>query len=313
VKSIKTFAMHKRATVVVVGSSNTDLVIVSGRLPAPGETVLGGEFRRAPGGKGANQAVAAARAGARVTLVGARGPDEFGATAEKLLRGEGIDTRYFVAKPGADSGVALILLGGRERQNLIAVAKSANDCLTVSDVRRAARVIAGAGAVVAQLEIPDAAIREAARLARRGGVPFILNPAPARPLPVALLRQTALLTPNESEALLLTGKHRPSSAARELRKMGCQNVLVTLGADGALLVTADGEQFIKAPKTRAVDTVGAGDCLTGWLAALLAEGHPLPVAATVAVRAASVSVTRRGAMESMPRRREISPSDEKIR
>ncbi|MDR1190676.1 MAG: ribokinase [Verrucomicrobiales bacterium] len=297
-----------RHALVVVGSSNTDLVIGSARLPRPGETVAGGEFQRSPGGKGANQAVAAARAGARVVFVGARGDDEFGTTAARLLRAEGIDTRYFFQKKHRVSGVALILLGGAEKQNMIAVAKSANDALTVSDVRRAEAAVRGAGAVVTQLEIPPATVDEAARLAGRHGVPLILNPAPARALTARLLRQTTLITPNESEAELLTGRREPLSAARELLKMGCQNVLVTLGVKGALLVTGGGRDFIKAPRARAVDTVGAGDCLTGWLAALLVRGVSLREAAALAVRAASISVTRRGAQTSMPYWGEVSGS-----
>ena len=293
------------ARVIVVGSSNTDLVIGVGRLPRPGETLLGGEYCVHAGGKGANQAVAAARAGAYVVFVGARGMDNFGEAAAKGLAADGVDLRYFRRKRGVPSGVALILVGGVDRQNMIAVAKSANDRLVPVDVRAAASAFRVPGIVLAQLEVPLAAVTEAARLARRRGLRFILNPAPARSLPMVLLRLVEVITPNEHEAEILTGEIRPEKAAAALRRMGCGAVALTLGARGVLLMDGAGARRIPAPKVKPVDTVGAGDCFNGWLAALLAEGRSLDEAARRAVLAASISVTRAGAQAAMPSRREV--------
>ena len=272
---------------IVVGSSNTDLVIQCPRLPQPGETLLGGEFARFAGGKGANQAVAAARAGARVTFIGAHGNDDFGRTAKAGLRREGIDVRYFRERRTAPSGVALILVGGRDRQNLIAVAHSANDTLSAADVRAARSIFQRADAVIAQLEVPLAAVLAAAELAAAAGIPFILNPAPARKLPAKLLHLVDTLTPNESEVKVVG--------------TGARRTVITLGERGVLL----GKQRIPAPKVKPVDTVGAGDCFTAWLAVGIAEGLPLEVAARRAVRAASIAVTRPGAQPGMPYRREV--------
>jgi len=291
--------------IVVVGSSNTDLVITTPRLPAPGETVAGGPLLRYGGGKGANQAVAAARAGARVTFVGARGDDDFGTAAAAALRKEGIDLAHFSVRRGAGSGVALIIVGGATRENQITIARSANDLLRPADVARAASSIAKAGAVVAQLEVPLAAVAHAATLARRHRVPFILNPAPVRKLPASLLRQVSVLVPNEHEAALLTGERDPRRAAKKLLALGCGAVVITLGAKGALVAEANELRTIPAPRVKPVDTVGAGDCFTGWLASGIAEGLALTDAAARAGIAASLSVTRHGAQASMPSRKEV--------
>ena len=279
---------HSKPHLIVVGSSNTDLVIQCDRLPKPGETLLGGEFARFAGGKGANQAVAAARAGAHVTFIGAHGNDDFGRTAKAGLRREGIDVRYFREHRKVSSGVALILIGGRDRQNQIAVARSANDILSAADVRAARSVFRRADAVVAQLEIPLTAVQAAAELAAAAGIPFILNPAPAQKLPEKLLRLVDTLTPNEHE-IRVVGK-------------GARRTVVTLGARGVLI----GKQRIPAPKVKPVDTVGAGDCFTAWLAVGIAEGLSLEDSARRAVRAASIAVTRPGAQPGMPYRREAT-------
>jgi len=291
--------------IVVVGSSNTDLVISTPRLPSPGETVAGGPLLRYGGGKGANQAVAAARAGARVTFVGARSDDDFGTAAAAALHREGIDLTHFTVRRGAGSGVALIIVGGKTRENQITIARSANDLLLPVDVTRASSSIAKAGAVVAQLEVPLAAVTQAATLARRHRVPFILNPAPVRKLPASLLRQVSVVVPNEHEAALLTGERDPKRAAKKLLAIGCGAVVITLGAKGALIADSSGMRTIPAPRVKPVDTVGAGDCFTGWLATGIAEGLALNEAATRAAIAASISVTRAGAQTSMPRRREV--------
>lgn len=297
----------RAARLVVIGSSNTDLVIQCPRLPKPGETLLGGEFARFAGGKGANQAVAAARAGARVTFIGAHGDDDFGRAARAGLRREGIDVRGFRERRGVSSGVALILVGGRERENVIAVARSANDSVSAKDVEAQRAAFPGAGAVVCQLEIPLAAVEAAARQAIRHGVPFVLNPAPARPLPRRLLKLVHTLTPNEHEARLLAGAPQADAreCARRLRRMGCANVVVTLGARGALVAGDGVETLVPTPRVKPVDTVGAGDCFSAWLAVGLAEGLTLVQAAQRAARAAAVAVTRPGAQPGMPLRNEV--------
>lgn len=291
--------------ILLLGSSNTDLVISCNRLPSPGETLLGGDFRQFQGGKGANQAVAAARAGAKVVFIGARGADDFGKVSAAALRKEGIDLRYFRERPGVPSGVALILLGGKSRENIIAVAKSSNDTVTPEDVRAAGKEFRRAQIVVAQLETPLPAIEEAASLARDAGIPFLLNPAPARKLPSNLLKLVHTLTPNEHEAALLTGEEDPAAAGRKLLTRGCHQVVVTLGAKGALLVNAAGTQRFAARKVRPVDTVGAGDCFSAWLAVGIAEGLPMPEAIARAQRAAALAVTRPGAQPGMPHRSEL--------
>lgn len=257
------------------------------------------------GRQGANQAVAAARAGARVTFVGARGRDDFGRAAADSLKREKIDIRYFVEFPQATSGVALILLGGKSRENMIAVARSANDVLTPRHLQSAREEFNRAQVVVAQLEIPLDAVIRAAEMAQAAHVPFLLNPAPARPLPKKLLKLVHTLTPNEHEAALLTGETDPAKAGAKLLKGGCKQVVITLGAQGALLVDARGAKHFRAPKVKPVDTVGAGDCFTGWLAAGMAEGLAIESSIERALRAASLSVTRAGAQPSMPHRREI--------
>jgi ribokinase len=299
--------MHTSAHphVLVVGSSNTDLVLSCRHLPRPGETLLGGDFQRFQGGKGANQAVAAARAGGKVIFIGARGNDDFGQASFDALKGEGIDVRRFSIKKKISSGVALILLGGKERENLIAVARSANDLLTSRDIQSAAKEFSNAGIIVAQLETPLPAITAAARLASRFGVPFLLNPAPARSLPVSLFKWVHTLTPNEHEAEALTGEKNPQRAGEKLLKKGCRQIIITLGARGALLVDKNGARHFSAPKVKPVDTVGAGDCFTGWLAVGIAEKMPVAEAIERALRAASLSVTRPGAQSGMPYRREL--------
>ncbi len=262
--------------------------------------MLGGEFAQHAGGKGANQAVAAARAGARVTFVGRHGDDDFGRAAKAGLRREGIDVRHFRESAGVSSGIALILLGGRSRENLIAVARSANDRLVVADVHAAAAAIAKADAVVAQLEVPLAAVEAAAELAAQHGVPFILNPAPARQLPARLLRRVHTLTPNETEAEFLTGLETPAAAARDLRDRGCRNVVVTCGARGAWICADEDKGWVRAPRVKPVDTVGAGDCFTAWLVVGIAEKLTIKAATERAVRAAALAVTRLGAQAGMP-------------
>jgi len=291
--------------VVVVGSSNTDLVLACSRLPKPGETLLGGELQRFHGGKGANQAVAAVRAGASVAFIGARGDDDFGRAAAAALKGEGIQIGHFQVRKKISSGIALILLGGSGMENMIVVARSANDALSIKDISAVRTVIQRARVIVAQLEVPLVAVIAAARTAKQAGVPFLLNPAPARPLPTTLLRMVDMLVPNEHEATLLTGEKKPERAGAKLLRSGCNQVLITLGERGAMLVDSNGVRHFPAPKVKPVDTVGAGDCLMGWLAAGIAEKLPIEKTIQRALRAASLSVTRSGAQSSMPYRKEL--------
>jgi ribokinase len=199
----------------------------------------------------------------------------------------------------------LILIGGRSRENLIAVARSANDTVMPMEVTSARREIARAQAVVAQLEIPLETVIAAAQMASQAGIPFILNPAPARHLPRALLRQVYALTPNEHEAALLTGESDLTRAGRRLLALGCRHVVVTRGARGAIWFEGDNAKSFAAPKVRVVDTVGAGDCFTAWLAVGIAEQLGMEKTIPRALRAASLAVTRAGAQAAMPQRREV--------
>lgn len=294
---------------MVVGSSNTDMVIRVGHLPRAGETVLGGEFLTAAGGKGANQAVGAARAGGRVTFIARVGRDELGKHALAGLRRHGIGVNRVVRDPRAPSGVALIFVAA-DGENSIGVAGGANANLRAADVRRAAGSIQAADIVMAQLETPLSAVRAAADLASRAGVRMILNPAPARPLPDALLARVAVLTPNETEAEILTGVRISgvSGAARAcaaLRRRGARTVILTLGARGAFIATKGLEMRVPGFKVEAVDTTAAGDIFNGALAVALGEGRELPEAVRFANAAAALSVTRRGAQSSAPSRAAI--------
>ena len=278
--------------VVVVGSVNADLVVAVDALPAPGETVAGGRFARWGGGKGANQAVAAARLGASVTLVGAVGDDPFGDDALRELAAEGIDVSA-VARVNAPTGVALIVVDA-SGENQIAVASGANAEVSVP----AAPL--GDAIVLLGHEVPDAAI---AAGADRGGR-VILNPAPAREIDPCVLAARPILTPNASEAAQLTGEREPEAAARALAAKTGAPVLVTLGADGALLLDGDIER-IPAPRVDVVDTTGAGDTVNGALAAELASGRELREAVRFALAAAALSTTAEGARGGMPRRDEV--------
>jgi ribokinase len=295
--------------ILVVGSSNTDMIIRVPRIPRPGETVLGGEFAMAAGGKGANQAVAAARAGGRVTLVARIGDDVFGREALAGFGRDGIDTRFVLKTPGTPSGIALITVDARG-ENSISVASGANAELSVADVEAAGQAFAAADVLLLQLESPLAAVETAVRIAGERRVPAILNPAPARPLGDDLLRRVAILTPNEHEAELLTGiavadDRSARAAARRLRDRGPGTVIITLGERGVYALAEGFEAFAPAFKVAPVDTTAAGDVFNGTLAVALAEKRPLPDALRFAQAAAAISVTRPGAQPSAPARTEI--------
>jgi ribokinase len=295
--------------IVVVGSSNTDMIVAVPRIPKPGETILGGRFSTAAGGKGANQAVAAARAGGEVALIARVGNDLFGAQALSGFRADGIDATHVTADPDQPSGVALILLA-RGGENSIAVAPGANAALSPQDVEEAEELIRSAEILLMQLETPVAAIARASRIAAEAGGTVILNPAPACALDDALLGAVTILTPNESEAELLTGiPVRDTSgagrAARALRNRGVKTVIVTMGSRGALLETGEASEVLPAFSVDAVDATAAGDVFNGALDVAVAEGKALREAVRFANAAAALSVTRLGAQPSIPARGEI--------
>lgn len=294
---------------VVVGSSNTDLVVRVPALPGPGETVLGGDLLRAGGGKGANQAVAAARAGAAPTLVAAVGDDVFGADTLRRLAADGVDVSHVQQLPGVPSGVALIVVDGAG-ENSIVVAPGANAALGPERIRELAPVLAAAAVVVVQLEIPLETVAAAVRIAASGGATVILNPAPGRDLPDDLLAQVSVLTPNEGELRLLTGLDAADPAQRDravsmLLDRGAGAVVVTLGPRGAYLATAEERRLVPGFPVEAVDTTGAGDVFNGALAVALGEGETLANGVRFACAAAAISATRPGAQPSAPTRAEI--------
>lgn len=295
--------------IVVVGSSNTDMVVRVPHLPDPGETVLGGTFFQAAGGKGANQAVAAARAGGTVFLVACLGNDHLGDAALAGFIREGIDISGVHRVDGTASGVALIVVdaGG---ENSIAVASGANALITPDIVKAAETVISAANIVLLQLEIPIETVEAAAALAIVHGKSVILNPAPAHYLPEAIWPCISILTPNRAEASMLAGipvKNRDdiSRAGSLLLDKGIGAVVMTLGSDGVFVAKQDTQKWIPAKKIQAKDTTGAGDVFNGTLAVALAQGATLLEAVHFANTAAGISATRFGAQPSAPRLDEI--------
>jgi ribokinase len=296
-------------SIVVVGSSNTDMIIRVPRIPRAGETLLGGEFLTAAGGKGANQAVGAARAGGTVTFVARVGRDAFGDQAIAGLRRDGIDVSCVFRDRLTASGVALIFVA-KDGENSIAVAGGANAKLSPADVKKATRAIRSAALLVTQLETPLATVTAAAEVAAKAGVPVVLNPAPARPLANSLLKLISILTPNETEAELLTGikvtdEAGAAMACAKLRSRGVRTVILTLGERGAFLADVDGQRLVPGFKVKTVDSTAAGDIFNGALAVALAEGKTVLDAVRFANAAAALSVTRLGAQPSAPTRADI--------
>jgi len=297
-------------SIVVVGSSNTDMVVRVPRIPGPGETVIGGDFVMAAGGKGANQAVACARAGARVSLVARVGDDDFGRRALASFCDAGVNTDCVVTDDAAPSGVALIFLD-QVGENTIAVAAGANMRLTPADVEAAGEVIETADCLLLQLEVPLDAVHRAVEIAYAAGTLVLLDPAPApaAALPTDLLAHVDVLTPNRSEAGVLVGHEVDSvddacRAAEELRRKGPGRVVITLGRQGSL---ACEDQCVQVPglDVEAIDAVGAGDAFSAALAVALAEGRDFAEACRFATAAAASAVTKLGAQPSMPTRAEI--------
>jgi ribokinase len=305
------------AKIVVVGSCNTDMVIKTSKFPIPGETILGGEFFMFSGGKGANQAVAAARMGGEVTFVCKTGKDIFGTRAIGELVKEGINTNYIQTDDKKASGTALIMVD-ESGENEIVVASGANETLCIEDIEAAVSELKESEVVLLQLEIPMDTVTYTAKTAFNLGKKVILNPAPATKIPADLFKYLFLITPNETEAEILSGikvsdKASAAAAAEKLLDMGVENVIITLGSQGAYLKTRNGDFHVKAPKVRAVDTTAAGDVFNGVLAVELTRGSDWKEAIECACSAASISVTRMGAQASMPFRAEIKQPAQSVK
>jgi len=295
--------------IAVVGSTNTDMVIKTSKLPVPGETILGGKFFMNPGGKGANQAVAAARLGGNVSFIAKTGEDLFGKRARQLFESENINTDYLFTDPGHPSGVALITVDANG-ENCIVVAPGSNSFLAKSDIDLAQEEILRADIVLMQLEIPLETVEYVANIAFEAGKKVILNPAPAKQITNELLSKLYMITPNETEAELISGipvKDIDSAtmAARNLYLRGVKVVIITLGSKGALLFEGNEAKLIPSFKVEAVDTTAAGDIFNGAITVGISEGLELYSAVEFACKAAAISVTRMGAQASAPYRNEV--------
>ncbi len=295
--------------IVVIGSTNTDMVVKSKKIPSPGETILGGTFMMNPGGKGANQAVAAARLNGNVTFVTKTGNDLFGEQAKHIFDFEGIDTRFIVNDPKNPSGIALIMVD-QEGENCIVVAPGSNGTLSAYDIAEEVYGNDPSDVFLMQLEVPVSTVEFVAQKVYERKNRVILNPAPARQLSDDLLTCIDIITPNEVEAEILTGIKVIDAASAEvdaekLRSTGVRNVIITMGAAGAFLLTDKISKLIPVVPVRAVDTTAAGDVFNGALAVAISEGKGLEEAVVFANKAASISVTRMGAQASAPYRKEI--------
>ena len=303
--------MNKRnaRTIVVVGGANMDYLVRGQKLPKPGETVMGIEFQEAPGGKGANQAVAAARLGAQVSFVGCIGGDRQGKAILKRLKDEGVETKYVTRHKEEQTGVALILVGeGGEKE--ILTAPGVNRQLSVNDIHEAAQTIRQARILLMQLEVPLEAVMSAARLADKAGVKIILDPAPPIPLPDELLSMLSVIKPNAREAEALTGiQVRDCDSAREaakrLLKRGVGTVAVQAGKEGNLIITSEQEYWFPIIPVESVDATGAGDAFAAGLAVALSEERPWLEAGNWASAAAALKTTKLGAQAGLPTREEI--------
>jgi ribokinase len=291
--------------ITVVGSYATGLTMKVKRLPSTGETLLGTGYRVDYGGKGSNQAVGSARLGAKVNFVARIGKDAFGEMALRLYRDEGIDVAHVKQTDGAPTGVGFIMVEAASGNNCIVIDPGANELLTADDISRCSAAFESTSVVLTQLEIPVAAAEAALRLGRAGNAITILNPAPVRPLPPSVFQLIDVLTPNQSEAKVLTGRSQdaviePEKLARELIRSGVKQVVMTLGERGALIVTPSSSTHIPAVAMSAVDTTGAGDAFNAGLATALASGASLEAAAQFAVVTGGLAVTREGVIPSLP-------------
>lgn len=297
--------------IVVVGSLNIDFSLQLPRFPRAGETIAGRDLVIVPGGKGANQALACARLGSPVALIGCVGADAFGETCRQSLAADGVDIAAVDVEAGTTTGLAMILVDD-EAQNRIALSAGANGRLGPAQIERARARIAGARLLIVQFETPLAAALAAIAVARQAGVPVLLNPAPVTELPASLWREIDCVVANEGEAEALTGVpvHDAAGAALAARRMlawGARRVLVTLGPGGVLVAAGDAVQHLPARVVDAVDTTAAGDTFIGGLATGLLEGMAIEAAAELGQRAAAICVTRMGAQPSIPYRRDLLP------
>jgi len=304
------FSGKKGRPIVVVGSLNMDLVMRTPRVPVGGETLNGHEFSTLPGGKGANQAVACARLGAQVSMIGQVGEDGFGRTLRDGLIADGIDVSGIKQTSAVGTGVAMILVEDIG-QNRIVLAAGANGALTPADIDGCAAVIKGAAMLVVQLEVPMPVVQRAVEIAHAAGVAVLLNPGPAAPLPESIWPLVDILVPNETEASLLSGvtvsdASSAYAAARIFRQRGVNCVLITLGANGVAVIDDAGERHLPAHVVKAVDTTAAGDTFIGGISAALVEGLTLDEAVALGQRASALCVTRHGAQPSIPYRRELA-------
>ncbi|TFG04574.1 MAG: ribokinase [Promethearchaeota archaeon] len=303
--------------VLIIGSSNMDLNIYSQKLPKPGETVTGGTFRQSLGGKGANQAVASARSGAKTVFIGKIGTDTFGDQMLTHLHEEGIDINHVIKDKKHSSGVAFILID-ENGENMISVAPGANFHLTRQEIIEHSQIIKNASALVVQMEIPIETIEEIFKIASEGKAIKILNPAPLKPIPNEILRDIDIIVPNEGELVRLNsllalpdikeeGNNRIVEISKNIAKLGPKWIITTLGNRGCLIYDRKKDKSASIPtiKVEAVDTVGAGDCFNGVLASKLSRGDSIINAAKYAIAASSIAVTRKGAQESMPHSNEI--------
>lgn len=296
--------------ITVVGSSNTDLICRVPRIPRSGETILGKYFFTVQGGKGANQAVAAARAGGQVTFIACVGNDNYGRNAIEAYRKEGIDTDCIQIIDGVATGVALINVT-ESGENSISVAPGANSRLTPNIVENCRRVILQSDVILVQLEIPIETVYYVVELGYKANIPVVVNPAPAQKIETRILKQITLITPNENESYLLTGLDENfdgiGQCAMELQRQGTQTVIITLGSKGAYYLDNEQSGIVEGIAVKAVDTTAAGDTFNGYLAVALAQGKPIHEAITIANRAAALSVTRLGAQSSIPFMNDVYP------
>ena len=293
--------------IVVIGSSNNDMVVIAKKMPAPGETVMGKEFLIVSGGKGANQAVAAARANGTVTFIAKVGEDDFGKNLVAAYKADKINTDYIFIDSDKPTGIAIIIVDETTAQNTIVVAPGANGNLSIDNIIKAEKIISEADFLLIQLEIPLEVVEFSLKLAKQYGVKTILNPAPAQTLSNELLKLVDIITPNESETEILTGINPDSdekiikAAATLLEKVN-EAVVITLGSRGVYFIAKSGENgFIETSKVEALDTTGAGDVFNGYLVAKLSKGKNLIEAINKSNKAASISVTRKGAQSSIPK------------
>ena len=299
----------KSKKIVVIGSSNTDMVVRCQRMPRPGETVLGGVFMMNPGGKGANQVVAVARLGGDAAFIGKVGDDLFGRQTREQLSGEGIDVAHLGTAAHCASGVALINVDA-EGENSISVASGANAQLSPADIDAAEELIADAVIVLMQLEVPVATVTHAAKIAKKHGVMVVLNPAPApaTPLPDELLENVDIMIPNRTELELISGMPCTASVTAAVERMGALGVptlVITLGSAGAMICRGGESTMVPSFKVMAVDTTAAGDTFCGGLCVALSEGKNIDEAVLFGNLAASLTVTRAGAQQAIPTRAEV--------